>query len=345
MNGIDILILGIFTASSLIGALRGFTKELLSLFNWGGSAFLSYALLPLGRGFFQHYIANPMIVDVVTIFCIFITSLIVLSIISNTVAEYIQESSIKGVDRSLGFGFGVVRGVFVVSASELLFSVFFPRISQPVTIQEARFAPLARKGGDTLLQILPASLQQTIVNQAIKVENQLNAKVMKNFSGEGAGLSPDNISRENFPQEYPYPNAQQQMQGFHPSTQPPMHPQPPLPQTVYGPGGTVNPPQNNQMHSPMVVIRPPSPGQPAQLSLDSGNTPQFSSPQAPQRSSSLPQGTMANSLGQAILPQNKQSTVDKLSRLEPQSSTKEETGYTQSQRADMKRLIQVADGE
>ena len=170
MNGIDIIILVVFFASTLIGAMRGFTKELLSLFNWGGSVTLSYIFLPVARSFAQPYIANPMMADGVAIFCLFITSLIMLSIVANIIAGYIHESSFRGIDHSLGFGFGILRGVVFISAAELIFSTFSPRHSQSPTFQSARFIPMARKGGDTLLQILPSAARGWILDQAIKVD-------------------------------------------------------------------------------------------------------------------------------------------------------------------------------
>jgi len=111
MNGLDFAILGVFFVSTLIGAMRGFTKEILSLFSWGGAISLSYIFLPVGRSLVQPYIGNPMMADGAALFCTFIISLILLSIIANIIASYIHESSFRGVDHSLGFGFGMLRGV------------------------------------------------------------------------------------------------------------------------------------------------------------------------------------------------------------------------------------------
>jgi len=52
----------------------------------------------------------------------------------------------------------------------------------------------------------------------------------------------------------------------------------------------------------------------------------------------VPQG-----LGQPT--RDKQTTVDELSRLKPQSSPKEDGGYTRGQRDDMNRLFQSAEGD
>jgi membrane protein required for colicin V production len=257
MNGLDIAILVAFFISVLIGALRGFTKEFLSLFSWGGAVTLSYVFLPIGRSLVSPYIANPMMADGAAIFCLFIISLILLSIVANIIAGYIHESSFRGVDHSLGFGFGILRGVIFISAAELIFSTFSPRHAQSSTFQTARFIPMARKGGDTLLQILPGSAREWILDQAIKVENQLNAKVKENIKNEIEGYA--GAQKDNNPALPPPP--------YHPEGQPPGQPFPPsLPLTIHGHPGDSQPQYRGaQAQSQMSVIRPPQPGQTPQL--------------------------------------------------------------------------------
>jgi membrane protein required for colicin V production len=332
MNGLDIAILGVFGLSILVGVVRGFTKELLSLFNWGGATAFSYILLPLGREFVTPYIANPMMADGAALTIIFIVSLIVLSLISNIVASYIQESSFQGIDRSLGFGFGIFRGVVIVSAVELIYSTFSPRYAQSPTIQSARFVPMARTGGDTLLQLLPASLHTAIIEQAEKVENQMKNKLQEQM-------------KDAIPHELPGGNPSQgssqksSLQNVH--TPPTMHAPSatPMPTHTYPPSqATSIPPPSS---SPMVVIRDTQPGQIPQL----GTAPQASlssvssTNQPPPISTPMPRG-----LGKST-PQDPQATVAGLSQLKPQSIPKEETGYTRGQRDDMNRLFQGANGE
>ena len=331
MNALDIVILVAFFASTLIGAMRGFTKELLSLFSWGGAITLSYVFLPAARYFVQPYIANPMMADGAAIFCLFIISLILLSIIANVIAGYIHESSFRGVDHSLGFGFGILRGVVFVSAAELIFSTFSPRHAQSSTFQNARFIPMARKGGDTLLQVLPGSLREWILEQAIKVENQMHAKAKENFKGEVEGYIG---SQKDGHSDVPSPH--------HSGGQPPQASPPSLPLTIHGhPGNQL---QGAQVQSQMVVIRPPQPGQVPQLATVPEGMPMRAHPES-QAASSPPVGSNVRGIGQPAIRQDTQATVDELSRLKPRSSEKEDSGYTRGQRDDMNRLFQAADGE
>ncbi|MBM3632163.1 MAG: hypothetical protein FJX03_00425 [Alphaproteobacteria bacterium] len=354
MSGLDIAILAVFFVSALIGALRGFTKEVLSLFSWGGAISLSYLLLPLGRAIVQPYIANPMMVDGVALFSIFIIALIILSIVANIIAGYIHESSFRGVDHSLGFGFGMLRGVVFISATELIFSTFSPRQTQSPTIQSARFIPMVRRGGDIVLDFLPTSLRNLILEQALKVEEHVNAKAQENLKHALPAEGIKNSLMSQLIVGNPTPGGPASESGMaagqhsHSSSYPPTA----LPSTTHnaqpqGPfnGGTH---QHEVMAQPqvptqsgMVVIhpQPPSSGTPlVQTQSQPPYAPDFQQGGS-QVPSPYPQG-----LGQRGT-QDRQKTVDELSRLRPQSSPKEDAGYTKGQRDDMNRLFQSVEGE
>ena len=353
MSGLDIAILAVFFVSALIGALRGFTKEVLSLFSWGGALSLSYILLPIGRAMVQPYIANPMMVDGVALFSIFIIALIILSIIANMIAGYIHESSFRGVDHSLGFGVGMLRGIVFISATELIFSTFSPRQTQSPTIQSARFIPMVRRGGDMVLDFLPTSLRNLILEQALKVEEHVNAKAQQNLKH---ALPTEGIKGSLMSQLMvgnPYPGGPGGEGGIaagqhsHSSSYSPAA----LPSTSYNtpPQGSINGGMHQHevmvqpqvpVQSGMVVIRPP---QPAGVPLVE---PQSQPPYAAdsQQAGSLVPSPYPQGLGQSGT-QDRQKTVDELSRLRPQSSPKEDGGYTKGQRDDMNRLFQSVDGD
>lgn len=345
MNGIDLLIVGLFFISILIGAVRGFTKELLSLFSWGGATSLSYLFLPVTQRFMHDYIANPVMAGVAGSFCSFIVLLVILSLIANLIAGYIHESSFRGIDHSLGFGFGIVRGVFFISAVELFISTFWPRQVQSPAIQNARFVPMARKGGDVLLQVLPTDARTWILDQAAKVENQVNSSKLRDrlktdipdLMKEGVLQGNGNDSAAKYGGEMAIPSELSTAAAPHLMQEAPQ---------ILSQGYQQNPPrviiqsqQGDPIQSQMLVIHPPQRGQAPQLAPASSTLPGGYAPEGTQPSPS-PAG-----LAKSATPQDKQSTVDALSRLKPRSSKEnEESGYTQGQRNDMRRLLQMADG-
>lgn len=168
MTGIDFAILGVLLSSILMGLWRGFTRELLGLFTWAGSAAATYFTLPLARGIARSHIANPQIADTLTVVVLFIVFLIIFSITSNIIASAIRNSTLGGIDRSLGLGFGILRGVILICIGEVILTAVTPRPSQGPSIQNARFIHFARRGGDTLMAIIPDNWREQLNTLALK---------------------------------------------------------------------------------------------------------------------------------------------------------------------------------
>lgn len=188
MNGIDIAILAIMGGSILMGLVRGFTREVLGLFTWVCSASATYFFLPVAGSIARAHIANPMIADTLTGIVLFIISLIVFSIITNLIASFVRDSTLGGIDRSLGLGFGIFRGALLLCVAEIIFSAFTPRTAQSPSIQNARFTDLVRRGGDTLLTMVPHNFQtylQTISSKAPDPK-QVNQKITEQLTEQAS---------------------------------------------------------------------------------------------------------------------------------------------------------------
>jgi|GEM_PF-952442 len=168
MNGIDLGIIGIMLFSSALGIWRGVTKEALGLVSWIGAGVAAYILLPVARHFSGEYIHNPVIADIVAALVIFITFLVFFSLISHIIASYVKESYLGGIDRALGFGFGIGRGIFVLAAFELAMSSFIPRAQYPLLMQQARFMGMVQSASETLLALLPKDAQDFVMTKQLK---------------------------------------------------------------------------------------------------------------------------------------------------------------------------------
>lgn len=170
MNSIDLAILGIMALSCLIGIIRGMTKEVLSLFTWVGSVVAAYMLYPQASGIARGHIANPMIADGITGVALFLIFLVAFGIITVIISNSIRESMMGGLDRSLGFAFGIFRGVFVVCVIEIVCSMFISRDKQSETVQQARFIAMVRNGSDEIVGMLPLDMRNAILIQTQRVQ-------------------------------------------------------------------------------------------------------------------------------------------------------------------------------
>src|SRR5882757_9795801 len=109
---LDLVLLGVMLISGLLAMVRGFMREILSIAAWGAAALVTlYAfakLLPTAKTYFN----NDTIADVVV--GVFIGTLIVVSIITVRISDMILDSRIGALDRTLGFLFGLARGLLIV---------------------------------------------------------------------------------------------------------------------------------------------------------------------------------------------------------------------------------------
>lgn len=168
MNVVDISVVGLVFVSILMGLIRGFTKEFLSLISWIGAITSTLMFWPLVQHVSRQYISHPMLADGATILVLFVLFLILFSLISYFLANLVRHSVLGGVDRSLGTLFGVFRGVTVICLIELFISCFVARANHPDIIKASRFINQIYKGSDLLFTLLPSNLQVFIKTQQAK---------------------------------------------------------------------------------------------------------------------------------------------------------------------------------
>jgi membrane protein required for colicin V production len=110
----DIILICIVLLSGLLAWFQGLVKEVLSIASWLGAIFVtSFAfepVLPLVRdNIGWREAAAPL-----TIGGLFLGSLIIFSILSRLIARLVHGAGAGALDRTLGFVFGLVRGVLIV---------------------------------------------------------------------------------------------------------------------------------------------------------------------------------------------------------------------------------------
>lgn len=162
MNKFDAIFLGILVLSAFMGVIRGITKEILSLLSWIGAVSMAYLLFPLTQHIARTQITNPMLADGVTMFAIFIVFLVVLTLISHFLTSRVRQSTLSGIDRSLGVAYGLLRGCALLFLFELVISCMWLRLDHPDLIRQSRFVNFMYKGSDTFYMLLPSQTQAWI---------------------------------------------------------------------------------------------------------------------------------------------------------------------------------------
>jgi membrane protein required for colicin V production len=156
MNGIDVVVLAVVGVSAIIAFLRGFVREMLTIGSWLGAALVTLygfaPLLPHMRG----WINNEIVAAGCTIAALFLSSLIVFSVISHQLAKFVHGSALSAVDRSLGVAFGVLRGGILVSLAYMAFIWLKPEGT--TMLEEAKTLPMMQRGAEMLRNVVPTDL-------------------------------------------------------------------------------------------------------------------------------------------------------------------------------------------
>lgn len=158
MNWLDLAVFGIVVLSAIFAFARGFAREALSIVAWGGAAYVTFIGFDPVYALLESRIHQQLLAQVVTVFGLFVASLIALTIATGLLARRVRFSVLTPVDRTLGFVFGLARGAFLVCLAFLLLDLSIPQQSEwPAWIRDARSTPFLAKGAGMLNGFVPAA--------------------------------------------------------------------------------------------------------------------------------------------------------------------------------------------
>lgn len=185
---LDLVLLAVMLISGLLAMVRGFMREILSIAAWGTAALVtlySYQkLLPTAKT----YIASDTLASIAVIAGVFIATLIVVSIITVRISDMILDSRIGALDRTLGFLFGLARGLLIVVVAFLFFAWLVPAKQRPDWISNAKSLTMLQSTGDWLMTLLPDDPENTILKRFKKTkpeDEQTDAEPANPGSNDG----------------------------------------------------------------------------------------------------------------------------------------------------------------
>ncbi len=121
----DVSIIFFILISALFAFSRGFSQEILSLFSWVSSFFISFFFAKFFVDYINYLINNFFISKVSSYILVFIISLFILSYATSKFSYTVKKSSVGAIDRSLGFFFGVARGYILLCLILFTISNFY----------------------------------------------------------------------------------------------------------------------------------------------------------------------------------------------------------------------------
>ncbi|MBB5046487.1 membrane protein required for colicin V production [Rhodopseudomonas rhenobacensis] len=167
---LDLVLLAVMLISGLLAMVRGFMREILSIAAWGAAALVTlYAyqkLLPTAKTYFS----SDTVASVVVIAGVFIGTLVIVSIITVRISDMILDSRIGALDRTLGFLFGLARGLLIVVVAYQFFIWLVPDKQRPDWVTAAKSRTVLQGTGDWLMALLPDDPENTILKRFKKTK-------------------------------------------------------------------------------------------------------------------------------------------------------------------------------
>jgi len=150
--------------SAILATARGLTREVLSLVTWAGSALLAVWVMLEYPQFAEQYIENETVAQIATVIVVFVVALIVLHILTMRIADFVVDSKIGPLDRTLGFVFGAIRGILIAVVVVIFGQWLLPGDSMPDWAADSRSMPTLSSFGDSLIAALPDDLEDQLTN-------------------------------------------------------------------------------------------------------------------------------------------------------------------------------------
>jgi membrane protein required for colicin V production len=165
---LDIILLVVMLISGLLAMIRGFMREILSIGAWGVAALATLwaytRVLPIAQGYFS----NNTVATAVTVGGVFVLTLLIVSIITVRISDMVLDSRVGALDRTLGFLFGLGRGLVIVVVAFLFFAWLVPERSQPTWVSGAKSKVVLQSTGQWLMSMLPDDPESTILKRLKK---------------------------------------------------------------------------------------------------------------------------------------------------------------------------------
>ncbi len=162
---LDIVLMVVMLVSGLLAMVRGFMREVLSITAWvlaAAATLYSYGkLLPYAKEYFN----SDIVAAVAVVGGVFLLTLLVVSVLTVRISDMVLDSRVGALDRTLGFLFGLGRGLIIVVVAFQFFTWLVPDRNQPEWVKGAKSRVVLTGTGQWLLSMLPDDPENTILNK------------------------------------------------------------------------------------------------------------------------------------------------------------------------------------
>jgi membrane protein required for colicin V production len=159
MNWLDVALLLILVGSVVTSFSTGLAREVVGLVSMVAALLLAIWFYGTAGSFLQPYVSSPGVANFCGFLMVFCGVLILGAIVGRVLRRMMRVVGLSFVDRLLGAGFGMVRGLLISIAVVLALLAFTPGKSPPNAVVHSRVAPYVIDAARVCATIAPHELK------------------------------------------------------------------------------------------------------------------------------------------------------------------------------------------
>ncbi len=158
MNWIDILLVLVVGFSILTGFTAGFARVGIGFIATLLGIFLGFWCYGIAAAYVLDYVSSRAIANLIGFFVIFIGVVFVGALIGHLLAKLFKWIGLSWLDRILGGGFGLVRGVIIAAALVTVLLAFAPS-PPPRSVVDSKLMPYTLDASNMLAALTPREVK------------------------------------------------------------------------------------------------------------------------------------------------------------------------------------------
>jgi membrane protein required for colicin V production len=161
MNPFDIIIIVILGYSLVRGVFRGLVKEVSSIVGVLGGFYAAFTYYTLLAKFLSGLIKEPAYLNILSFLIIFCSVLIIVGVLGIIIKYLLNIAFLGWVDRIGGVGFGLLKGVLIVSILFISLTAFLPKGSP--FLKNSMLAPHVSWVSERMAKVVSKEMKQDFI--------------------------------------------------------------------------------------------------------------------------------------------------------------------------------------
>ncbi len=156
MSQFDLIVIMLLAVSGLIGCLRGAVREVMTVLAFLIAVVTAVFSLKVSGPILRHWVHTPWMANIAAALVVFVAVYLLARILGARLVHNVRRlDSLSLLDRVVGLGFGLIRGLVLLGVFQLAFHAATPAERMPNWITGAQLYPLAVDSGRALRLLAP----------------------------------------------------------------------------------------------------------------------------------------------------------------------------------------------